>query len=109
MEGRERGGLSDLAGVTDQMAKQYETQANQVVSEWLAGEESKIQGLLDSGQISQEGALARRQENQAQAAEYTKLLIEAAKSANTGGSKPVGTPTAPPTNYGDGTMSPTMI
>ena len=80
-ENRERNALNDIAGVTGSMTGDYKDQANQAVVEWLASEEQKIQAMLDAGQISHEGANARRQENQRQSAEFTKLILEGALGA----------------------------
>ena len=76
LENRERGALNDIAGVTGSMTDSYTKQANAIVDDWMASEEQKIQADLDAGQITQEGANARRQENQRQAEVLTKTLIE---------------------------------
>ncbi len=79
-EGRERGALNDISNVTSQVGGTYEEQATAMANEWMAKEEAKIQAMLDGGQINMDKAQQMRDEARANAATYTKILLEGAKS-----------------------------
>ena len=79
-EGRERGALNDISNVTSQVGGTYEEQATGMATEWMAKEEAKIQAMLDGGQINMDRAQQMRDEARANAATYTKILLEGAKS-----------------------------